>query len=325
MRRARLAASSVSGHAHARLDVNALMRAVPARDVAQVAADAFLAIDPRHDLVIQIQVLPLRDRGRREAAEIVDRAEAFFVHPVAQPVDHVFDDAEAVVHGRRAHLHRPAAQQDELRRVAPLANAADTRNRQSAPRDRDAICCTRCSAIGFTAGPQYPPCAERPPTSGRGVNVSRSMPVIELIVLMAESASAPPRLRRARHRPDVGDVRRQLHQHRSARHFLHPLGDHARILGHLPDRAAHAALAHAVRAAEVQLQPVGARVFGPLHDVVPRLALRLHHQRRDHRVLRIALLHLGDFAQVHLDAAGRVMSSILLSPIMRWPFQSTDE
>src|SRR5437763_10919175 len=50
------------------------------------------------------------------------------------------------------------------------------------------------NAIGFTAGPQYPPCAERPPTLGRGVNVSRSMPVMELMVLMAESASAWPRL-----------------------------------------------------------------------------------------------------------------------------------
>ena len=78
-----------------------------------------------------------------------------------------------------------------------------------------------------------------------------------------------------------------------------------RVLGHLAHRAAHAALAHAVRTAEVQLQAVGARVFGPLDDVVPGLALRLHHQRRDHRVLRIALLHLGDLAQIRLDAAGR--------------------
>src|SRR5260370_41026591 len=48
------------------------------------------------------------------------------------------------------------------------------------------------NAIGFTAGPQYPPCAERPPTSGRGVNVSRSTPVIELIVFINDTASAPP-------------------------------------------------------------------------------------------------------------------------------------
>src|ERR1700744_6488982 len=51
---------------------------------------------------------------------------------------------------------------------------------------------TMFNAIGLTAGPQYPPCADRPPTSGRGVNVSKSTPVIELIVLINETASAPP-------------------------------------------------------------------------------------------------------------------------------------
>src|SRR5947208_7343000 len=51
---------------------------------------------------------------------------------------------------------------------------------------------TMLSAIGLTAGPQYPPCAERPPTSGRGVKVSRSTPVIELMVLISDTASAPP-------------------------------------------------------------------------------------------------------------------------------------
>jgi hypothetical protein len=58
------------------------------------------------------------------------------------------------------------------------------------------------------------------------------------------------------------------------------------VFGHLADGAAHAALAHAVRAAEIQLQAVGAGVFGALHDVVPGFALRFHHQRRDHGVLR---------------------------------------
>src|ERR1700756_4772832 len=48
-------------------------------------------------------------------------------------------------------------------------------------------------AIGLTAGPQYPPCVDLPSTSGLGVRVSRSMPVIELIVLIADTASAPPR------------------------------------------------------------------------------------------------------------------------------------
>src|ERR1035441_9959312 len=58
--------------------------------------------------------------------------------------------------------------------------------------------------MGLTAGPQYPPCEESPPTLGRGVSVSRSMPVMELMVLMAERASAPPeRAARAARRMSV--------------------------------------------------------------------------------------------------------------------------
>ena len=112
-------------------------------------------------------------------------------------------------------------------------------------------------------------------------------------------------LGRARDGANVGDVGRELHEHRRARLLLHPRGDHLGVLGHLADGRAHAALAHAVRAAEVQLQAVGAGVFGARDDVVPRLALRLDHQRRDDGVLRIALLHLGDLAQIRLRCGGR--------------------
>ena len=62
VRRARLAASSDSGRAVA-IQVDALVRAVPAGDVAEVAADALIAIDAGDDLVIQVEVLPLGDLG----------------------------------------------------------------------------------------------------------------------------------------------------------------------------------------------------------------------------------------------------------------------
>src|SRR5205807_8741175 len=63
-------------------------------------------------------------------------------------------------------------------------------------------------------------------------------------------------LGRARDRADVRDVGRELDQHGRARDFLHPLGNHAGVFGDLSDGAAHAALAHAVWAAEVQLESV---------------------------------------------------------------------
>ncbi len=55
----------------------------------------------------------------------VDRLHALLVEEVRQTVDHVLDDAEAVVHDRRAHLHAGGAEGDELGRVAPGRDAAD--------------------------------------------------------------------------------------------------------------------------------------------------------------------------------------------------------
>ena len=43
------------------VEMDALVRAVPAGDVAEVAADALLAIDARDDLVVQVEMLPLGD------------------------------------------------------------------------------------------------------------------------------------------------------------------------------------------------------------------------------------------------------------------------
>src|ERR1700678_2746967 len=99
--------------------MDALVRAIPARDVAQVATDALIWVDARDDLVIQIEMLPLSDLGNRKAAKIADGGEAFFIHPIGEPVDHVFYDAIAVMHRGRAYLHRTAAEQDELGGFAP--------------------------------------------------------------------------------------------------------------------------------------------------------------------------------------------------------------
>ena len=41
--------------------MDALVGAVPACDVAKVAADTLLLIDPRDDFVIQIEMLPIGD------------------------------------------------------------------------------------------------------------------------------------------------------------------------------------------------------------------------------------------------------------------------
>ena len=130
------------------------------------------------------------------------------------------------------------------------------------------------SAIGFTAGPQYPPCELFPSTIGLGSNVSRSIPVIELIVLIALSASAPARFaaRAGIRISQIFGVSFTITGVR-ARSFTHSV-IRSRILRHLPHRRPHPALAHPMRTPEVQLQPIRPRPLRPRHHLVPRLALR---------------------------------------------------
>src|SRR5438128_1003288 len=108
------------------VEVDALVRAIPASDVAKLASDTKLGMDLGDDFVVQVQVLPFGDARQAQSTEIVDSLESFLVHPIAQAVDHIFYNAEPVVHGRRADLDRSATEQDELRRVFPSGDTTDT-------------------------------------------------------------------------------------------------------------------------------------------------------------------------------------------------------
>jgi len=77
------------------------------------------------------------------------------VHPVRESVDQVFDNAEAIVHHRVAHLECSGAQAHEF--------AASSRHDEMPPIPEIGIFTlvvggdrrsTRCDAIGLTAGPQ---------------------------------------------------------------------------------------------------------------------------------------------------------------------------
>ena len=111
----------------------------------------------------------------------------------------------------------------------------------------------------------------RSPThTGAGMRVSRSIPMMDLIVLMAERPSAPPACRGRATAADVAHVRRQLHQHRVCAQLPSPSSVINSVYsGTWPTALPMPALAHAVRAAEVELQAVRARVFGLADDGVP--------------------------------------------------------
>src|ERR1019366_1496129 len=104
----------------------------------------------------------------------------------------------------------------------------------------------------------------------------------------------PGGARGVRHISDVGG---ELDDYWDCRGLHDPADD---LLGHrrlLADRRAHAAFAHAVRAAEVQLDAVGASVGGALDELMPTLP-GIDHQRSNHGAVRPALLDFIDLAEV---------------------------
>ena len=126
---------------------------------------------------------------------------------------------------------------------------------------------------------------------------------MELMVLISETASAPPFLAARAGAAHVGDVGRQFDDDGQLAVLLAPARDHLDVLRHLADGGAHAPFRHAVRAAEIELDAVGAGRFHLRQDLRPQRFLARQHQRDDHGAVRPVLLDLGDFAQIDFQAA----------------------
>ena len=112
------------------IKMDALMCAIPTRDMAQIAANARLLVDVGHDLVIQIEVLPLGHLGNGKPAKILDGGKPLGTHPVLESLGHILDNAVSVVHHSGTNLNRSAAQQHELDGIAPCPNTANARHGQ---------------------------------------------------------------------------------------------------------------------------------------------------------------------------------------------------
>src|SRR3989344_2370070 len=96
----------------------------------------------------------------------------------------------------------------------------------------------------------------------------------------------------------VGDVGRELHDHGQLAVVLAPGRDHLDVLGHLAHGRAHATLAHAVGAAEVEFDAIGAGVFHERQDVLPALLLARHHEGDDHGAVRPVAFDALDLFEV---------------------------
>src|SRR5208337_5654171 len=96
---------------------------------------------------------------------------------------------------------------------------------------------------------------------------------------------------------------RELDGHGNPGYFHDPTRNLFAVLRHLPDGAAHAALAHAVRTAVVQFDPVGAGILNAPNDVVPRFRLGLHHRGDEDGAIGPGAFHFRNLMKIHFQRA----------------------
>src|SRR4029077_7282493 len=104
----------------------------------------------------------------------------------------------------------------------------------------------------------------------------------------------------ARGHDDIRNVWSQLDDHWNFRDFHDPASDLLAILRDLADGAAHAALAHTVRAAIVQLNTVSSSVLNAANNVMPSLRLGFHHCGNNHSTIGPGPFYLRNLPKIHL-------------------------
>ena len=282
---------------------NRLVRGVFAGRKATPARDAQILINLGLGDIVQVQLVPVGHIRHRTAHQLIDRRHPLVVHIFRQAADHFLDDLKAIGHHGGTDLHVPRPKCEKLCRVAPCGHAADTTDRHIS-RGRVAgnlghhvqrnwfHCRSAITAMGAFAVNRRFGCEQ--------VQIDRGDRVDRVDQAHRIRTTAFRGLGGIKH---IGDVRRQLHDHRHARVLLAPAGDHFNVFRHLPHGRSHAAFRHAVRAAEVQLDPVGTGFLHMRQDRFPRFLLARDHDRRDQSAVRVITFHRLHLAQVHLKRA----------------------
>ena len=103
-----------------------LVAAVHAGDIAPAAADALVGVEDGKDDGVTVQVVGRNKAGKPLTHQGREFGDAAAGHVVLQTQLEVIDDAIAVLHHGGAYLQVAATQLDELKRVSPGLDAADT-------------------------------------------------------------------------------------------------------------------------------------------------------------------------------------------------------
>ena len=245
--------------------------------------------------------MPVGDAGYRLAHQVADAGHTLLVEEVAETVDEIVDDPETVNHHRSADLQVAGPEREKVDSVAPVGDTADARDGQIRG---------LCVAGDFSHHVQCDRLHGWSAVAAMGTHPVRRWIHRQAVVIdphdrvdgvYQRDSIGTAILRGLRRWQYVRDVGCQLDDHRDTGDFLAPFRRHLDVLGHLADRGSHAALGHAVRAAEIELEGIGAGILDHRHVFRPGLLGHRQHNGNDERTVRPVALDLADFVEVRLE------------------------
>jgi hypothetical protein len=260
-----------------------LMRSVLAGDIAKPAMYTLIRIDTGDDMIIHVEVFPVREGRNRFADKIRGPGKAFFIHPVAEPFAQIFDDPKSVRHHGRAYLHARRAEEHELRGVLPGADTADTRHRHFGG---DGVLCDggqHFERDRLDGGAAITAEGRLPAYIGVGDEGIQVDARDGLDGIDEREGLAACLYGGAASRYDRVYVGGQFGDNGNGSHLHHPFHHEACDFWVLANGGAHSSFRHPVRAAEIKLQSMGAGIFYLFDQLVPALPVIIRHQRDDHR------------------------------------------
>ena len=133
------------------------MRCVFTSNIAQAAVDTFILVNFCNMVIVNIKVFPVGNGVYTFANKIIQSFKSFFIHPVVQAFYHIFHNSKTMFHSSRAYLYIAGTEQRKLYSIFPCTYAPIPLIGTLLVISSCAIVVSILSAMGFTAGPQYPP------------------------------------------------------------------------------------------------------------------------------------------------------------------------
>src|ERR1700688_4636614 len=104
------------------------MGAIFTGDLTKFASDTSVVVYAGDSFVVQIEIFPFLDSANGASAQRIDRMNSLCIEIIVEPIDQILNDSKSIVHHRRTNLQTRGTESNELGRIPPGPDTADSRN-----------------------------------------------------------------------------------------------------------------------------------------------------------------------------------------------------